>query len=359
MRVGLVIYGSLDNISGGFLYDRTLVQHLRRLGDQVEVISLPWRNYPRHLVDNFSRNLLQRLLQADFDVLLQDELCHPSLVWTNRRLRKAVRYPLVSIIHLLRWTEPHRAWRKWLYRWVEERYLGTVDGFIFNSVATRDLVEGQVGPNPLGVVAYPGRDHLSPALTPEQITARARDPGPLRVLFVGNLIPRKGLHLLLEALARLPSKEWRLTALGSLTMDPSYVGTIRRQIGRSGISDNVALLGARPNQEVASRLAQSHLLAVPSLYEAFGIVYVEAQGFGVPSIGSIAGAAGETIDHGRNGFLVNPSNASALAVHLQELSHDRERLVQMSLEAYRDFGTHPTWAETTDRIRELLGTMVS
>ena len=359
MRIGLVIYGSPDNISGGFLYDRMLVQHLRRLGDQVEVISLPWRNYPRHLIDNFSRSLLQRLLQADFDVLLQDELCHPSLAWTNRRLRKAVRYPMISIIHLLRCTEPHTAWRKWLYRWVEERYLSTVDGFVFNSVATRDLVEGQVASSRPGIVAYPGRDHLTPALTPEQITARAREPGPLRVLFVGNLIPRKGLHLLLEALARLPSKEWRLTALGSLTMAPSYVGAIRRQIGRCGISDNVTLLGARPNQEVAPHLAQSHLLAVPSLYEAFGIVYVEAQGFGMPSIGSTAGAADETIDHGRNGFLVDPSDASALAAHLQELSHDRERLAQMSLEAYRDFGAHPTWAETTDRIREFLGTMVS
>ena len=52
MRIGLVIYGSLDTISGGYLYDRKLVEFLLHHGDQVEIISLPWRDYTRHLMDN-------------------------------------------------------------------------------------------------------------------------------------------------------------------------------------------------------------------------------------------------------------------------------------------------------------------
>lgn len=51
MHVAL-IYGSLDTLSGGYLYDRKLVEHLRARGDVVDVISLPWRNYGRHLLDN-------------------------------------------------------------------------------------------------------------------------------------------------------------------------------------------------------------------------------------------------------------------------------------------------------------------
>ena len=49
MRIGLLIYGGLDNLSGGFLYDRKLVEHLRNQGDQVETVALPWRNYLRCL----------------------------------------------------------------------------------------------------------------------------------------------------------------------------------------------------------------------------------------------------------------------------------------------------------------------
>jgi hypothetical protein len=97
VRVGLVIYGSLGTISGGYLYDRMLVDHLSRHGAQVEVITLPWRNYARRLGDNFSRSLWRRLRHAALDVLLQDELNHPSLFWLNRRLKSRVRYPRLAI----------------------------------------------------------------------------------------------------------------------------------------------------------------------------------------------------------------------------------------------------------------------
>ena len=90
MRVGLVVYGSLDTVSGGYLYDRELVAHLRRQGDSVEVFSLSWRSYGRHLTDNVSGSLFRRLAAAGLDVLLQDELNHPSLFWLNRRLRPVV-----------------------------------------------------------------------------------------------------------------------------------------------------------------------------------------------------------------------------------------------------------------------------
>ena len=103
MRIGLVIYGSLDTLSGGYLYDRMLVEHLRRQGDEVEIFSLPWRDYARHLTDNLSTGLLRRLQGSRLDVLLQDELNHPSLFWLNRRLH--VNYPIVSIVHHLRSSE--------------------------------------------------------------------------------------------------------------------------------------------------------------------------------------------------------------------------------------------------------------
>jgi hypothetical protein len=99
MRVGLVIYGSLETVSGGFLYDRKLVEYLERKGDAVEVISLPRGNYALHLLDNLSQSLHRRLRSARFDVLLQDELDHPSLFWLNRRLKGVLPYPLFTIVH--------------------------------------------------------------------------------------------------------------------------------------------------------------------------------------------------------------------------------------------------------------------
>jgi glycosyltransferase involved in cell wall biosynthesis len=354
VRIGLIIYGSLDTLTGGYLYDRMLVEHLRRQGDHVDVISLPWRTYGRHLGDNFSLELHRRLRRATFDVLLQDELNHPSLFWLNQRLRRAVRYPIVTIVHLLRCSEPRPAWQNRLYRWLERRYLVELDGLVFNSQTTQAVVERLVGSNHPGVVAYPGRDHLPPTLTLQQIEARTQKPGPLRILFVGNLTPVKGLHTLLQALAQLPSDMWCLTVVGSLTMDPEYVHSLRRQIDASGWHNRVRLLGACPHAEVATHLTQHQVLAVPSLYEAFGIAYLEAMGFGLPVIASTAGAAHELITHAAQGFLVAPGDGATLAQYLHTLQHDRDCLRHMSLSAYQRAQMHPTWAECARRVRALL-----
>ena len=141
MRVGLVIYGSLDTLSGGYLYDRELVGRLQACGDQVTLVSLPGQGYARRWLDNWTAGLAGRLAQLPLDVLLQDELCHPSLFALNRQLRRRARFPLVSIVHHLRSSETHPGWKLALYRQVERSYLNSLDGFIFNSQTTFQTVQ--------------------------------------------------------------------------------------------------------------------------------------------------------------------------------------------------------------------------
>jgi glycosyltransferase involved in cell wall biosynthesis len=298
------------------------------------------------------------LRHAPIDALLQDELNHPSLFWLNQRLRRYVRCPIITIVHLLRCSEPRPSWQKRLYRWVERRYFAGLDGAVFNSQTTQAAVEELVGSKLPGTIAYPGGDHLPPTLTPRQIEARTQQPGPLRLLFVGNLTPVKGLHTLLRALRHVPPDMWCLSVVGSLTMDLNYADSIRRQIAVSGWQDRVRLLGACPNAEVAKHLTEHQVLAVPSLYEAFGIAYLEAIGFGLPVIGSSAGAAHELITHAEHGFLVAPGDAAGLAQHICTLQQDRDCLRRMSLAAYRRAQLHPTWAECAGRVRQLLQSLM-
>jgi glycosyltransferase involved in cell wall biosynthesis len=355
MRLGLVIYGSLSTISGGYLYDRRLVKHLRESGDHVEVISLPWRNYARHIADNLSAMLLARLRAGCFDVLLQDELNHPSLFLLNRALRG--RYPILSIVHHLRSCELRPAWQNVFYRWIERQYLASVDGFIFNSEATRAAVEALAGDRRPAVVAYPGGDHFAPAVTPTDIPARALQPGPLRLLFVGNVIPRKGLHISLSALARLPRSNWELVIVGSLNADPAYTHAIRRQIECDDLAPNITLCGSLADADLAAEFSRAHMLVVPSTYEGFGIVYLEGMGFGLPCIATTAGAAGELITYGENGFLVPPGDVTALADCIRVLMQDREKLSAMSLAARRRFECHPGWQASAEKIREFMRTL--
>jgi len=361
MRLGLIIYNSLDTLSGGYLYDRQLVAHLRRQGDHVEIISLPWRSYARHLLDNFSSKLLQQLQRLSVDVLLQDELNHPSLFQLNRHLRERVPYPLISIVHHLRSSEARPAWQNRFYHLIEHRYLSGVDGFIFNSQTTRqavrDCLEDQK-PLSQNVVAYPSGDRLEPRISNQAIVARADAPGALQLAFLGNVIPRKGLHTLLGALSRLPEPQtncsWNLKVIGSLEVDPSYAERMRRLVDRYGFGEKVQFLGVLDDHMLTKQLSSSHVLVVPSSYEGFGIVYLEGMGFGLPAIATSAGAAGEIITSGKDGFIIPPEDESALAHRLEELIQDRERLQSMSLAARQRYEAQPTWEASMQRVRSFL-----
>lgn len=360
MQLGLVIYGSLSTLSGGYLYDRKLVEYLTNQGDRVEIISLPWHNYLTHLTYNLSNGLFCRLRKARFDLLLQDELNHPSLFWLNRRLKGAIHYPLVSIVHHLRSSELRPAWQNTLYRRVERGYLKGVDGFIFNSQTTQQAVQDagvNLAQKPY-VIAYPAGDQLKPDILDDEIVARAMQPGLLRVLFLGNLIPRKGLHTLLEALESLPPETCHLSVVGNMQTDPGYTASIRRQIETRRLASHVQLLGTMTDDELAPHMSTCHLLAVPSTYEGFGIVYLEGMGFGLPAIATTAGAAREMISHGRDGFILPPSDAAALAQILTELAQDRQRLASLSLAARRRYLAHPTWEQTARQIRGFLHSMI-
>ena len=354
MHVGLLIYGSLDIVSGGFIYDRNLVRYLREAGDRVDVISLPWRRYGLSWLDNVNEGLRRRLTDAAFDVLLEDELVHPSCFWLNQRLRPGQDCPVIAIVHHLRCRERHPALLRRLYRRVEKRYLATVDGCICVSRTTAKDVEDLAGRTRPLVVASPGRDGLPGAVSRAEIRARATAPGPFNLIFVANLIPRKELHTLLAALASLPRDDWRLAVAGSLEMDAAYVDVIRRQIQDAGLAPRVSLLGALSARELAARCAASHLLAVPSSYEGFGIVYLEGMQFGLPAIAGTDGAAKEIITHGHNGFLVPPGNPEALAHHIELLIRNRELLLKMSLAAHGSAAAHPTWNDSAARVRGFL-----
>ncbi len=351
MRIGLVIYGSLDTVSGGYLYDRHLVRVLRARGHTVQVVSLPWESYPRRLWHNVLPSVRQRLATAAVDLWLQDELNHPSLFWLNAQLRKVVAAPVVSIVHHLRSDERHPAWLLPVYRAVERRYLRSVDGFLCNSRTTCARVAWLLGRPPRRKwVAYPAADRFAPRgvlpVAEETVLARAQQPGPLRVLFVGNLIRRKGLPTLLKALARVSPETAVLDVVGREDVEPAYARQMHALADRLGLAQRVRFHGYQDDDGLASLLRQAHVLAVPSEYEGFGIVYLEGMAFGLPALAGNRGAAHEIITPGENGDLLPPHDPAPWAAALARLHLDRGLLARMGLAAQARFRRHPTWDES-------------
>jgi glycosyltransferase involved in cell wall biosynthesis len=349
MKIGLLIYGSLDTLSGGYMYDRKLVEYLRAQGDAVEIISLPWRNYAAHLADNFSFKL-----PPGFDLLIQDELNHPSLVNANRGHHP---YPIVSLVHHLRCSELRPKWQNDLYRVIERRYLQTVDGFIFNSQTTKGVVNGLLDHEKPSVVAYPPTDRFGQAISEAEIGAKANNTA-IKILFLGNVMERKGLHTLLEAI-RLLTFDFQLDIVGSLATEPKYAKQMQEFVTVNGLSPIVTFHSSLDNDPLKQKLAQAHVLIVPSSYEGFGIVYLEGMGFGLPAIGTTAGAASEVIAHGKTGYLIEPGDSEILAGHISRLAEDRSLLTQLSLNARARYTQQPAWTDTAAQIRSFLQSMIS
>jgi glycosyltransferase involved in cell wall biosynthesis len=348
MKIGIVIYGSLDTLSGGYLYDRKLVDYLRDCGDTVDVISLPSSNYVLHLTDN-----LHFRLPPGLDLVIQDELNHPSLLAANRQPH---RYPMISLVHHLRTSERRPRWQNIPYYLIEHQYLQSVDGFIFNSNTTRDVVQAQIGAGRPNIVAYPPTDRFGEALPAEVVRERAAESSSaqLRLLFLGSVIPRKGLHTLLLALSHVPPNTCRLDVVGSLTADPIYAMQMRSMAAELYLSSPVRFYGALDEGPLVELLKQSHLLVIPSSYEGYGIAYLEGMAFGLPAIGTVAGGAPEIISDGEDGYLIPPEDAVALTARLAALVRDRELLARLSLNALRRFQRQPTWNETAGIIRNFL-----
>jgi len=381
MKIGLVIYGSLDTLSGGYLYDRKLVEYLRGQGDTVEIISLPWRNYAAHLTDNLWFNhvvatrtlrllplpeaishhrgdcfatrrlrlgLAATYLKQNLDIVIQDELNHPSLLAANSGKHP---YPIVSLIHHLRCSELRPKWQNDFYRVIEKKYLSSVDGFIFNSKTTEGVVNDLSSHGKPSIVAYPPTDRFGTQVTETEIIQRAQSP-ELRILFLGNVIYRKGLHTLIKAVESQRSKV-QVDVVGSLNTEPKYA----REMQNASEANHLASFffhGALNDEPLIEKLRQAHVLVVPSSYEGFGIVYLEGMGFGLPAIGTTAGAAGEVIRDGETGFLIPPEDVNMLAERLSALASQRELLVRLSIHALRRYQGQPSWEQTAQAIREFL-----
>ncbi|MBN4081254.1 glycosyltransferase family 4 protein [Caldithrix abyssi] len=345
----------MNTKTGGYIYDKKLVQYLRDQGENVRIISLPEKNYGRCLLDNYTSGFWREIRESKIDILIQDELTHPSLFALNLRIKRKLKIPIISIVHVLsknlRDPEKNNTW----YTAIERRYLKSVDGFVFISNVTRFDVQGFTGENKPFVTAYPAGDRFNHSITHAHIKKRAFEKEPLKILYLGNVTRNKKLHTLIDGLAQIPEYYDKLTVVGSLTVEPEYTAEIHRKIARKGLEQKIRLEGlVYERTAIKKYLMENHVMAVPSFMEGMALAYVEAMGFGLPVIATKNGASSELIENGVNGFLVEPGNANILKRIICMLNKDRNKLQTISLAAKKTFEKHPTWKDTCQSIYSFL-----
>ena len=136
-----------------------------------------------------------------------------------------------------------------------------------------------------------------------------------RLIYVGDLIPDKGVLLLLEASAELlrTGADLHITLVGAGPLSE----TLRDRAAQLGIADRFVLLGPQPNERIPELLRASDALVLPSASEGSPVSIIEALAAGLPVLATRVGGIPDLVADGREGFLVPPGDARALAEALR------------------------------------------
>ncbi len=178
-------------------------------------------------------------------------------------------------------------------------------------------------------VVYNGIDLQKFRLDPVKRAVKRRELGledRFTWLAVGRIEPQKGYHTLLEAIALMGDARAVVLVAGQ----GSLFEEVRARAHKLGISERVRFLGAQGDIPVLMNAADAFVL--PSLWEGFGLVLVEAMACQLPVVATDSGGPREILDGGRLGFLVPPGDPQALSTAMQRLmdlpQEDRRRMVE-------------------------------
>jgi glycosyltransferase involved in cell wall biosynthesis len=145
-----------------------------------------------------------------------------------------------------------------------------------------------------------------------------------RLVTVGRLVPRKGVHTIISALPALPGAELLVAGgppAGQLAADPE-AQRLMAHAKALGVADRVQLLGQVEHGEVPSLLRSADAVLCTPWYEPFGMVALEAMACGRPVIATAVGGLTDTVVDGVTGVLVPPRNPLALAATVRRLLAD-------------------------------------
>ncbi|MEO7262883.1 MAG: glycosyltransferase family 4 protein [Jatrophihabitantaceae bacterium] len=185
----------------------------------------------------------------------------------------------------------------------------------------------------------------------DETGAAAAGPGWPLLVFAGRLVHEKGLQELIKALPLLRQElpELRLVVAGA----GQQLADQQDRAARYGVSDLICWAGFLDAAELARLLRAADLVVVPSLYEPFGMVALEAQLAGTPVAVSDTGGLAELVEPGRTGLRFAPQHPAAIAAAVREVVADpaaaRQRAATAQRRAREEFG----WAAVASRTAEV------
>ncbi|MEL6839532.1 MAG: glycosyltransferase family 4 protein [Pseudomonadota bacterium] len=340
-RISFAVPGDLSTLTGGYIYDRRVMQELRLQGWTVDHIALP-AAFP----DPSPQDMVQALRQlqevpAD-QLLVVDGLALGALDPAGLTQIPA---PLIALVHhpLAKESGLSPARSKALFE-TERANLSRASKVLVPSPHTGAILTSEYDvPADKIVIATPGIDQPDRNTEPSVL--------PL-ILSVGIQLPRKGHDVLLRALSEITDLNWRAMIVGA-ALDSDYALLLQELRASLGLRDRVTLPGQVGQAELAGLYRKATIFALATRYEGYGIVFDEALVHGLPIVSCHAGAVADTVPEGA-GRLVPPDEPVLFAAALRELLCDTTTRQKCATASQLAGAQRPGWGDTAEIIANAL-----
>ncbi|WP_288811351.1 glycosyltransferase family 4 protein [Gordonia hongkongensis] len=268
-------------------------------------------------------------------------VAHPAIA-----LAEFFDVPLVSTIHA---TEAgrHSGWvsgrtNRQVHS-VEWWLVSESDALITCSASMRDEVNRLFGYDAADITVI----HNGIDIRTWPFAERARTSGPAELLFAGRLEYEKGVQDLLAALPRIRRSHPGTTL--TIAGDGTQRDWLMEQARRHRVGKAVRFVGPVDHTELVTLMHRCDAIVLPSRYEPFGIVALEAAATGVPLIVSTAGGLGEAVREPDTGLTFEPADVAGLAAAVRATLSDPGAAAQRALRARARLTAEFSWAEVAER----------
>jgi glycosyltransferase involved in cell wall biosynthesis len=337
-----IIKDDLEQRTGGYIYDDHIIRGLRELG---WVISVHSTSLSSSKIGTPPNNSLENILNSieEGQTVILDGL----VMGRNPRelSRHTHRLKLISLLHHPLFKESGLPQSEMVRLFeMEKKALTNCVGVITTSQFTANQLATMNIPTEIIRTVIPGTKPALPAKGPHK-------NAPPRLLCVASVIPRKGFHILIDALHKIRCLDWECICAGSLDRSPSYASEILETVAKHQLGHRILFTGECSSATIDKLYDFSSIFVLASLYEGYGMVLAEAATRSLPIISTTGGAIPYTMK-GTPAILVPAGDSNSLADAL------RNTLNNLADESYSVQNQFPNWEQATRNFEDAITSLV-